>query len=124
MCESDLLGVVSIDDTQPDFATMELDGVTDITTLPDFQYPAALLYGVKFSDTMRVLNSIRRDSYRMFDVWVDLEDGNTPVKVGTLQMDIETLAALKYLGLKLELYLEGRRKVVDLNDIQTLEAFI
>ena len=124
MGESDLLCIVNIDDVQPDFATMELDGVTDITTLPDFQYPAALLYDVKFSDTMRVLNSIRRESYRMFDIWLYLEDDDTPVKVGTLQMDIETLAALKYLGLKLELYLEGRRKMIDLDDIQTLETFI
>lgn len=125
MDDADLLNTVDMDSGLDDFLDIDLDGVVDISTLPDFKYPAMLISGVKFNDSLRVLKAIRKESYRLFDVWVSVDDGNPPIKVGTLPASIETLVALKYLGLRLELYLsEGNIQIVDLTDPSVLESFI
>ena len=101
-----------------------LDSV-DVRALPGFNYPAMLISGVKFKDTLRVLQTVHRSSYRSFDVWIDLGDGTEPVKQGKLPASIETFLAMRYLGLNVTLYW-GYSEVdtLDLRDVSVLEKFI
>lgn len=99
--------------------------IVDVRDDPNFQYPAMLISGLKFNDALRVLKSIRRESYRLFDVWVDLEDGNPPVKQGSLPADSNTFLTMRYLGLHVTLYLsEDQIQTLNLNDLSVIEDFI
>lgn len=64
-------------DIDLDVTGLLLDSV-DVTTLQGFQYPAMVLTGVAFKDTLRVLKTRFRESFRSVDVWLDLEDGSAP----------------------------------------------
>lgn len=109
-----------------DFDISELSlGLSDITTLPDFQYPAMLLTGVVFQDTLKVLKTRARESYRSIDVWLDMEDGNSPVKVGTLPLEMETLLVMRYLGVRVTAYLSPDVvEDLDLSDADVLEKYM
>lgn len=99
--------------------------VFDITMLDGFNYPAMLITGIKFNDSLRVLQSLRRETYRLFDVWIDLEDGNLPVKQGTLPADSTTFIAMRTLGLRVVLYLDEANIIpLNLNDAESIEAYI
>lgn len=127
MSEEDFLDIgQDNEDLSIDF-TIGFDGydTPDVRDQPGFEYPAMLITGVHFNDTLRVLQSIRRESYRLFDVWVDLENGQPPVKQGNLPADISTFLSMRYLGLTVTLYLgEDEIQVLNLHDISVLEKFI
>lgn len=111
-------------DIDLDITGILLDSV-DVTTLQGFQYPAMVLTGVAFKDTLRVLKTRFRESFRSVDVWLDLEDGSAPSKIGTLPLELETLLTMRYLGINLTLYLEpGHVESVDLSSPNVLEDFI
>lgn len=100
-------------------------GLVDVTTLPGFQYPAMVLTGVVFKDTLRVLQTRVRESYRSYDVWLDLEDGSAPSQIGKLPLELETLLTMRYLGISVTLYLQPDLvKSVDLSNPVELEDFI
>lgn len=86
------------------FAGADFLNTPDVRDQPGFQYPAMLISGIRFKDTLRVLQSVRRESWRLMDVWVDLEDSNPPVKQGTLQADLKSFLTMRYLGLNVTLY--------------------
>ncbi len=108
---------------------LEVEGLdierVDVTTLIGFQYPAMVLTGVVFKDTLKVLKTRFRESYRSVDVWLDLEDGSKPTNIGTLPLELETLLLMRYLGITVTLYL-GPETVesVDLSNPSKLEDFI
>ena len=107
-----------------DISSFELS-IYDIKDLPNFRYPAILVSGVKFNDTLRVLQTAYRESFRLFDVWLDLEDGNSPIKQGSLPADSTTFLIMRYLGLRVTLYLnEDNIEVLDLNDPEVISKFI
>ena len=119
-----------IDQISDDFG-IDLDAdefgltIIDIREQEGFQYPAMLISGMKFNDTMRVLQSIYRKSERAFDVWIDLEDGNPPVKRGMLPADSRTFLTMRYLGLDVTLYLnEDYIEKLNLKDPNVIERFI
>ncbi len=100
-------------------------GSVDVTEMEGFQYPAMVLTGVVFQDTLKVLQTRAHESYRAFDVWLDMEDGNSPVKIGTLPMELETLLVMRYLGVRVTLYLSSDSvRPLDLSDTETLEEFM
>ncbi len=110
---------------------IDLDGIgniatiVDVTNAKDFSYPAIVLSGVSFRDTLRVLEGIAKDSYRSTDVWLDMEDGAIPSRIGTLPLTMDTLIVLRYLGVQVTLYLaEDSVEVLDLTDPDVLERFI
>lgn len=106
-------------------AGMDSLGVYDVRDQSDFSYPAMLISGIRFNDVLRILQSIRRDSYRLFDVWLDLGDGNPPIKQGTLQADSQVLLAMRYLGLNVTLYLtEDSIETLDLRNPEVIENYI
>lgn len=106
-------------------ADLDLYSGVDIRTVEGFEYPAMLITGVKFKDSLRVLQSVRKESYRLLDVWIDLEDGSEPVKQGSLPADIHTFLAMRYLGLMVTLYLgENDIMALNLRDPKVLEQFI
>ena len=103
---------------------MPLD-VIDVQEQPGFRYPAMLISGIKFNDALRVLKSVRQESYRLFDVWIDLGDGNPPVKQGSLPANSATFLTMRYLGLNVTLYLqEGEVQTLNLKDSSVIETFI
>lgn len=100
-------------------------GLVDVTTLPEFKYPAMVLTSVVFKDTLRVLKTRYRESYRSVDVWLDLEDGSEPSMIGTLPLELETLLTMRYLGITVTLYLQPDSvESVDLSNPSVLEDFI
>lgn len=99
--------------------------MTDVREEAGFKYPAMLITGIKFTDTLRILQAVRKDSYRLFDVWIDLGDGSPPVKQGTLQADSQVFLTMRYLGLNVTLYLtEDSIQTLDLQDLSVIEDFI
>lgn len=114
------------DDLEIDFSdSFELSEISDIRELEGFAYPSMLISGVKFNDTLRILRELRINSYRLFDVWIDLGDGELPIKQGTLPANSEILLAMRYLGLRVTLYLdENNIDSLDLNKSKDIEKFI
>lgn len=114
------------DDLEIDFSdSFELSEISDIRELEGFAYPSMLISGVKFNDTLRILRELRTNSYRLFDVWIDLGDGELPIKQGTLPANSEILLAMRYLGLRVTLYLdENNIESLDLNKSKDIEKFI
>lgn len=114
------------DDLNIDLSVTGIDlGLVDVTTLPEFRYPAMVLTGVVFKDTLRVLKTRFRESYRSVDVWLDLEDGSEPSKIGTLPLELEVLLTMRYLGISVTLYLQPDNvESLDLSNPSVLEDFI
>lgn len=102
--------------------TDDLIDVVDIRELDDFRYPAMLISGIQFKDTLRVLKSVRKESYRLFDVWVDLGGDTIPIKQGSLPATLETLLVLRYLGLKVTLYLSA--DIVETLDLRNPDVLV
>lgn len=99
--------------------------IADVREEPGFQYPAMLISGIRFNDTLRILQAVRKESYRLFDVWLDLGDGSPPVKQGTLQADSRVFLTMRYLGLNVTLYLtEDSIQTLDLRDLSVIEDYI
>lgn len=102
-----------------------LMSVVDVRDEPGFKYPAMLISGIRFNDTLRILQAVRKESYRLFDVWLDLGDGSPPTRQGTLQADSQVLLTMRYLGLTVTLYLtEDSVQTLDLRDPSVIENYI
>lgn len=121
----DVIGQTSSDlDIDLDIGAIE-DTIYDVREEEGFAYPAMLISNVEFADTLRVLKSTRKESYRLFDVWIDLNDGNPPAKQGSLPADSDTFLTMRYLGLNVTLYLDKEHiQTLDLKDPSVIEAFI
>lgn len=127
MGEDDFLEIGQDNDDLGIDLTAGMDDIefVDVRDQPEFEYPAMLISGLKFNDALRVLQSVRMQSYRLFDVWVDLEDGTPPVKQGSLPANSTTLLAMRYLCLRVTLYLnEDSVETLDLRDAEVIENFI
>ncbi len=110
-------------DIDLDVADLSL-GFVDVTTVEGFEYPAMVITGVSFADTLKVLKTRARKSYRSIDVWLDLEDGSPPTNIGTLPLELETLLVMRYLGVGVTLYFTSDRvETLDLSDVSVLERF-
>lgn len=121
---------LSLDQTSQDM-DIDLDisqlslNVVDVTTLPDFKYPAMLLTGVLFQDTLKVLQTKAKKSYRSVDVWLDMEDGSSPENIGALPMDMEVFLIMRYLNVRVTLYLSPDSvETLDLTQTDVLEKFM
>lgn len=112
-----------------DFSPTDSDvfdlNVPDLREQPGITYPAVLLSNVLFVDCLRVLQSIKRKSYRDFPLWVEVPDDGGFSNVGAIQLDSEVLLLLRHLRINVTLYLsEDDVEVLDLNDPETIEKFI
>lgn len=98
---------------------------SDITSNPDFKYPAIVISDVVFQDVIKVLNTRCRKSYRAFDVWLDGVEGGSPVLMGTLPLELETLLVMRYLGVRVTAYFSSDRvELLDLSDTDVLEKYM
>lgn len=106
-------------------ATEDSIEIHDVRDQEGFTYPALLVTGILFSDALRVLKTVRYETWKLVDVWVDLNDGNPPVKQGTLPLDSNTLITMHYLGLSATLY--GREDFIqplNLSNPAEIEKYI
>lgn len=110
------------DPTQVD--TFDL-GIADVREQEGFTYPAILLSRVLFTDCLKVLQSRKRSSYREMDTWIELPGDEGFQKIGTLQMDSDTLLVLRLLRIGVTMYYsEGELETLDLDDPEVLERFV
>lgn len=125
MDEFEPIGQTSEDINIDLYDMTESMSMADVTSCDGFKYPAMLISGVEFKDSLRVLQDIKKDSYKNFDVWVDLKDSNEPVLIGELPADVKTFLAMKYLGLSVTLYLDSENTIsMDFDDVDLMEKFI
>ena len=111
-------------DIEYDITGLSLD-LVDVTAQEGFKYPAMVITGVVFQDTLKVLKRRVRDSFRAFDVWLDMEDGSSPTNIGTLPLEMETLLVMRYLGVRVTVYLTPDEvETLDLSDASVLERFM
>lgn len=121
---------VAIGQTQEDLSLDvamggSLEDIVDVRNCEGFAFPAMLLSGVRFNDALKVLKDSRVDSYRCFDVWVDLGNGNMPYKVGTMPATMDSFIIMRYLGINVTLYLnEDTVMTLNLSDPTVLESFM
>ncbi len=91
----------------------QLLAIKDVTCQEGFEYPAILLSNVKFKDCINVLQSLCKNSWRSLDIWIDLEDGTVPVKMGKLPLNSDMLCVARYLNIVVTIYLSE-------TDVETL----
>lgn len=120
---------IPLSDQSFDFSPTDSDvfelSVPDLREQPGIIYPAVLLSNVLFVDCLRVLQSVKRSSYREFPLWVEVPDDGGFSNVGTIQLDSEILLLLRHLRISVTLYLgEDDVEVLDLNNPEVLEKFI
>lgn len=98
---------------------------TDVSALEGFEYPALLLTGVLFQDTLKVIKTCARKSYREVAIWLDLEDGSSPTMIGTLPLELDTLLVMRYLGVRVIAYFSQEKvEPLDLSDTEVLEKYM
>ncbi len=125
MDEFEPIGQTSEDINIDLYDMTESMSMADVISCDGFKYPAMLISGVEFKDSLRVLQDIKKNSYKNFDVWVDLKDSNEPVLIGELPADVKTFLAMKYLGLSVTLYLDSENTIsMDFDDVDLMEKFI
>lgn len=81
-----------------------------------FIYPAILLKKVYFKDIMHILKTLKKDnpSHRDIPLWVESNDNNGFINVGSLRLDSEFLIIASHLNIGVELY-SSEDNVVDLD---------
>ena len=100
-------------------------GIPDFREQSDLEYPAVLLSKVLFTDCLKVLKSRKRKSYREMDTWIELPDSSGYQKIGTMQIDSDTLLVLRHLKIGVTMYYsEDSLEVLNLEDPDTLERFV
>ena len=103
---------------------LQLD-VADFRTTEGVEYPALLLSGVLFMDSLNVLKSIKKASYRTVDTWIELADDEGFQKIGEIQLDSDMLLMLRHLQIRATLYYDADTvEALDLNNFSVLEKFI
>ena len=120
------LGQTSQDlDIEYDIGDLEPKEIS-VTQVPGFQYPAMEISGVAYNDTIKVLQTCSRNSYRSIDVWLNMNDGSTPIKLDPLPLEMETLLMMRFLGVSVTLYLSPDEDVqpFDFSDVSELEKYI
>lgn len=120
---------VELFDTSFDFDSSDSDilglDVKDLRDQPGITYPAVLLTGIQFVDSLRVLQASKKPSYRDVDVWVELAGEGEFQHIGTIQLTSDILLLLRYLRIGLTIYYSADRlENVDLRDASVIERFI
>ena len=101
-----------------------LQSVKDLRDEPGVEFPALLLSGVLFRDSLEVLKSAKRESYRSVDLWVENSDGGY-VHIGDIQLDSKVLLLLRFLRISATMYYDKERvEVLNLNDPEVIERVI
>lgn len=119
-----VLGEESFGFSPTDADTFELD-VLDLRDQEGITYPAVLLSNVLFTDCLRVLQSVKRTSYREMPVWVELPNEGGFKNIGTLQLDSDVLLLLRHLRICVTLYYDSEHvEVLDLDNPDVLEKFL
>ena len=122
--EESLLPAEDYSFSPSDVDSFEL-GMSDFREQEGLQYPALLLSNVLFADCLRLLQSMKRQSYREVSVWVELDGGQSYSNVGTLQLDSDLLIVLKHLRIGATLYYDvDTWETLQLDDPAVLEKFI
>lgn len=122
--EEVVLGEESFEYSPTDANVLELD-ILDLREQQGIEYPAVLLSNVLFTDCLKVLQSIKRDSYREMPIWVELPDSSGFNNIGTLQLDSDVLLLLRHLRISVTMYYDAEHvEVLDLNNPAVLEKFI
>lgn len=104
--------------------TLELD-ILDLRDQEGVTYPAVLLSNVLFTDCLRILQSVKRTSYRQMPVWVELPDSSGFENIGQLQLDSDVLLLLRHLRICVTLYFDAEHiEVLDLDNPSVIEKFI
>ena len=100
-------------------------GFKDFREEPGVIYPALLLSNVHFMDSLKVLKSAKRESFRSVSVWVELPNGEGFSDMGTIQLDSTVLLLLRHLHIGAVIYYtEDEIEALDLNNPNVLERFI
>ena len=92
-----------------------------------FSYPAILLKKVYFADIMHVLKTLKKDrsSHRDIPIWIESNDNNGFVNVGSLRLDSELLTIARCLDLGIELYTDNDNIMeIDINNAELISNFI
>lgn len=106
---------IEIYDEESDISIHKLEGLT---------YPSILLSNVKFKGSLKVLENLVRKSFTNVDVFIEV-DGEPPIPVGQLPLDIKTLLMLKYLRIGVTVFLsDSDSEKLDLTDVNVLERFL
>ena len=122
--EEIVLGSESFDFSPDNPDTFELD-VLDFREQPGLEYPAVLLSNVLFTDCLKVLQAVKRESYREFPLWIEMPDGDGFSNVGTLQIDSDTLLLLRHLRIGVTIYFDSDTvESLDLDDPEVLERYV
>ena len=115
---------VELFDTSFDFDSSDSDilglDVKDLRDQPGITYPAVLLTGIQFVDSLRVLQASKKPSYRDVDVWVELAGEGEFQHIGTIQLTSDILLLLRYLRIGLTIYYSADR----LENVDLLDASV
>lgn len=110
------------DPTVPDVLTLD---IADLREQEGLEYPAVLLSNVLFMDCLKVLQSVKRESYRQMQVWIELPDTGEFRCIGEMQIDSDVLLLLRHLKIQVTMYYdEENLEFLDLEDPETFERFL
>lgn len=100
-------------------------GISDFREQEGVTYPAMLLSNVLFADSLRLLQTLKKSSYREVPVWVELGDGQTFENIGTLQLDSDLLLVFRHLHICVTVYYDKDHwETLNLEEPEVLEKFI
>lgn len=109
----------------PSDADMCSLSLLDVREQSGFKYPAMLLSNVLFTDCLRVLQSVKRESFRCVDLWIELPGDGGFQQVGSIQLDSDVLLLLGKLQIKVTMYYdENTVQMLDLTDPESIAQFI
>lgn len=96
----------------------------DVTQMEGFSYPSILLSNIAHMETLEVIKENKVQSNRTFPVWLETPDGDF-ANLGTLNLTFEMLALLRYLRVRVTLYLDPDNvRELNLEDPEVLQDFI
>ena len=100
-------------------------GIRDLSDEEGVEYPALLLSNILFTDVLKVLKELKRDSYRTVDVWLELQDSGDFVQFTPLPLDSRLLIVLRHLKVQATAYWSPQDiEVLDLKDPCVIEKFL
>lgn len=118
-----------ISDDDLGFSSTDVDSfdvdVADFRDQEGLTYPAMLLTRVLFMDSLLVLKSQKRSSYREIPVWLELDGGEGYQEMGTLQLTSDILLLLRHLHIGVTMYWSyDIVETLDLSNPAVLEKYI